>query len=146
MLRIRPTATTPFAVRTINNIGNLLVSRLMRKPTIGICENKGADQLRGNSEADQRLCFRYTDSTIPLLPKIRNFVLLLCSPLCVGPCRKQQCWFSHEAAQLLDVCPSHLNQKTNGLVNSHLISGIYTNKLGIQPLPPTPPPPGLFVI
>ena len=33
-----------------------------------ICENKDADQLRSNSEADQRLCFRYTDSTIPLLP------------------------------------------------------------------------------
>ena len=33
-----------------------------------ICENKDADQLRGNREADQRLCFRYIDSTIPLLP------------------------------------------------------------------------------
>ena len=32
-------------------------------------KNKDADQLRGNREADQRLCFRYTDSTIPLLPK-----------------------------------------------------------------------------
>ena len=30
--------------------------------------NKVADQLRGNREADQRLCFRYTESTIPLLP------------------------------------------------------------------------------
>ena len=30
---------------------------------------KGADQLRGNREADQRLCFRYSDSTIPLLLK-----------------------------------------------------------------------------
>ena len=39
----------------------------MGKPTICICENKGADQLRGNREADQRLCFRYSDSTIPLL-------------------------------------------------------------------------------
>ena len=39
------------------------------KPTICKCENKGADQLRGNREADQRLCFRYTDSTIPLLSK-----------------------------------------------------------------------------
>ena len=39
----------------------------MGKPTICICENKNADQLRGNREADQRLCFRYTDSTIPLL-------------------------------------------------------------------------------
>ena len=41
----------------------------MGKPTICICENKGADQLRGNREADQRLCFRYSDSTIPLLLK-----------------------------------------------------------------------------
>ena len=41
----------------------------MRNPAFCICENKGADQLRGNHEADQRLCFRYRDSTIPLLPK-----------------------------------------------------------------------------
>ena len=45
------------------------MSRLMGKPTICIGENKDADQLRGDREADQRLCFRYTDSTIPLLPK-----------------------------------------------------------------------------
>ena len=35
-------------------------------------QKQGADQLRGNRgnrEADQRLCFRYTDSTIPLLYK-----------------------------------------------------------------------------
>ena len=41
----------------------------MRKPAFCICENKDADQLRGNGEADQRLCFRYMDSTIPLLAK-----------------------------------------------------------------------------
>ena len=40
----------------------------MRKPAFCICITKDADQLRGNREADQRLCFRYTDSTIPLLP------------------------------------------------------------------------------
>ena len=34
-----------------------------------IGENKGADQLRSNREADQRLCFRYTDSIVPLLSK-----------------------------------------------------------------------------
>ena len=45
------------------------MSRVMRKPTFCICENKDADQLPGNREADQRLCFRYTESTIPLLPK-----------------------------------------------------------------------------
>ena len=43
------------------------MSLVMRKPAFCICENKDADQLRGNREADQRLCFRYTDSTIPLL-------------------------------------------------------------------------------
>ena len=42
---------------------------LMGKPTICIGENKDADKLRGNREADQRLCFRYSDSTIPLLLK-----------------------------------------------------------------------------
>ena len=45
------------------------MSLVVRKLAFCICENKDADQLSGNSEADQRLCFRYTDSTIPLLPK-----------------------------------------------------------------------------
>ena len=45
----------------------------MRKPAFCICENKDADQLRGNREADQRLCFRYIDSKIPLLSKSENF-------------------------------------------------------------------------
>ena len=48
----------------VNNL-----SRPMGKPTICIGENKGADQLRGNREADQRLCFHYSDSTVPLLLK-----------------------------------------------------------------------------
>ena len=34
----------------------------MRKPAFCICENK-------DREADQHLCFRYTDSTMSLLPK-----------------------------------------------------------------------------
>ena len=44
-------------------------SRLVGKPAFCICENKDADQLHGNRAADQRLCFRYIDCTIPLLPK-----------------------------------------------------------------------------
>ena len=39
----------------------------MRNPVFCICENIDADQLLSNREADQRLCFRYIDSTIPLL-------------------------------------------------------------------------------
>ena len=60
----------------------------MGKPTICIGENKDADQLRGNREADQRLCFRYTDSTIPLLPKSEISSFCLLSVLVqVGLCR-----------------------------------------------------------
>ena len=44
------------------------LSRVVRKPAFCICENKDADQLRGDREADQRHCFRYIASTIPLLP------------------------------------------------------------------------------
>ena len=36
-----------------------------------IGKNKGTDQLSGNPAADQCLCFRYIDSTIPLLPKFQ---------------------------------------------------------------------------
>ena len=48
------------------------LSCVVRKSAFCICENKDADQLRGNREADQRLCFHYTDSTIPLLSKSEN--------------------------------------------------------------------------
>ena len=61
------------------------LSRRIRKPTICICKNKGTDQLRGNPEADQRLCFRYTDSTIPFLLKFKISSFWLCSLVCVGP-------------------------------------------------------------
>ena len=47
----------------------------MRKPSFCICENKDADQLRGNREADQPLCFRLIDSTIPLLSKNVGFLM-----------------------------------------------------------------------
>ena len=64
----------------------------MRKSDFCICENKGADQLRGNREADQRLCFRYTDSKYlyNLNPKFQasSHLLLLYRPVCVGPGRK----------------------------------------------------------
>ena len=57
-----------------------------------ICESKGADQLRSNCAADQRLCLRdmHMDSTIPLVflnPKFQasGHLLWLYSPVCVGP-------------------------------------------------------------
>ena len=66
--------------------GNPYMSLVMNKPDFRICENKEADQLRSNCAADQRLCFRYTDSSIPLLPKSEiSSLLWLYSPVCVGP-------------------------------------------------------------
>ena len=41
----------------------------MRNPDFCLCKNKEADQLCSNCTADQRLCFCYTESEIPLLPK-----------------------------------------------------------------------------
>ena len=67
---------------------NYDMSLVMRKAAFCICEIKDADQLRGNREADQRLCFRYIDSTIPLLSKYEISSL---QPSCVivqpGLCR-----------------------------------------------------------
>ena len=51
----------------------------MRKPAFCNGENKDADQLCGNREADQRLCFHYKDSTIPLLSKSKISSLYLSS-------------------------------------------------------------------
>ena len=65
----------------------------MRKPDLCIRENKDADQLHSNCAADQRLCFCYIDSEIPLVLKsdfyAPNFekvgsILLLACP-CVRP-------------------------------------------------------------
>ena len=66
-------------------------SRIMRKPAFYIYENKGADQLCGNHAADQHLCFRYTDSTIPDYPfssynlkfQVSCHLMWLYSPVCV---------------------------------------------------------------
>ena len=38
-------------------VNNAYMSHVMRKPDFCLCENKGAD-----CTADQRLCFRYSDS------------------------------------------------------------------------------------
>ena len=76
----------------------------MRIPTLCICENKDADQLRGICEADQCLRFRYTDGSFLyfLKPKCPASSHLLClySSVCAGLVRKQHCWFSYDVAHL----------------------------------------------
>ena len=74
----------------------------MGKHTICICENKGADQLRGNAELISAFVFatRIVQYLYFLNTKFHasSCLLLLCSPVCVGPGRKPQRLFSHEAA------------------------------------------------
>ena len=61
------------------------MSRIVRKVALCICENKDADQLRGNRKADQRLCFRYMDSKISPLRKYK-ISSLQPSSVAVQPC------------------------------------------------------------
>ena len=81
------------------------MSLIMRKPAFCICENKDAAQLRGNREADQRLCFRYIDSTIPLLPIYEIPSLWPSFGCCTAPfvsdlVRYPEDQFSHNEAQI----------------------------------------------
>ena len=78
------------------------MSRLVRKPTFCMCENKDADQLRGYN---QRLCFQYLDSTMPLLPKYINFkasshLQYMYSLVCVRRGQNPHCLFSHVATHI----------------------------------------------
>ena len=43
-----------------------------------ICENKDVDQLRGHREADQRLCFHFTDSSFAVIAKLISPLFSLC--------------------------------------------------------------------
>ena len=73
----------------------------MRKPAFCISENKGADQLCGNRAAHQRLCLRYIDTTITLLPKLEvSFCGGTAQPVSdlVGNPEDR---FSHDVAQIL---------------------------------------------
>ena len=65
-----PAMVTRLASQQIANTVTKDMSLVMRKPTFCICENKDADQLRGNREADQRLCFRYIVQSLYFLNPI----------------------------------------------------------------------------
>ena len=81
----------------------------MRKPAFCICENKDADQLRGNRDADQRLCFRFTDNTIPLLSKseissLYSSSVVVQPGLCGTWSETPKTGFSHIEAQIKIFC------------------------------------------
>ena len=77
------------------------MSHVMRKPAFCMCKNKAADQLRSNCTADQRLCFRNKDSTIPLLPKSEIQPSVAVQPGLCGPRSKNpEDRFSHNEAHM----------------------------------------------
>ena len=84
------------------------MSRVIRKPTFCICENKGADQLCSNGDcaADQCLCFRYIDSTTLYFLNLKfqaswHLLHWLYSPVCVRPGRNPEDRFFHNVAQII---------------------------------------------
>ena len=79
---VRASENFTFTLQAIAAQVNRPLIDIMRKPTFCICENKD------NREVGQRLCFRYTDSTIPLLSKSKISSLWLYSaPVQLSLCR-----------------------------------------------------------
>ena len=104
----------------------------MRKPDFCICENKDADQLRGNREADQRLCFRYTDSIISLLPtyeisSLQPSSVAVQPGLCGTWSETPEDRFSHNEAHITHVILPKAHILLTCCVNLSL-SGVSTSK------------------
>ena len=88
----------------------------MRKWLFANTKNKEADQLLGNREADQRFCFRYMDSTIPLLPSSEISSLqspsLVVSDLVENPEDR----YSHDEAQINRFVPCLCQKSVTELI------------------------------
>ena len=74
-------------------------------------KKKGADQLRSNCEANQHLCFRYTDSTLSLLKsEISSF-------------------YAASGTVHVGLCQTWLETPKTGFLASRLINYILDNNL-----------------
>ena len=88
------------------------MSRVVRNLAFCKCENEDADELCGNRKADQRLCFHYIDSTIPL-PPIYEISSLYPSCVVVQP----------------GLCGAWSETPKTGFLTTRLIYGICSNSL-----------------
>ena len=85
---------TVINIHSSNGLSHQLVhmSGVVRKPAFSICENKDADQLRGNRKLISAFVFAIpiVQSLYYLNPKFKASIhlLWLYSPVCVGPGRK----------------------------------------------------------
>ena len=77
--------------------------RLMRKPTICICENEDVDQLT----AKHISAFVFATRILRFLffPKFQasSYHLCMYSSVCIRPVQKPHCWFSHDAVQIVQI-------------------------------------------
>ena len=101
----------PWLEQTMVNLMVDKVSLVMRKPDFCICENKDTDQLRVTAKLISAFvfatwiiqCLNYLNPGF----QASSHLLWLYSPVCVRPGRKPKCWFSHDAAPLLEPLVSH---------------------------------------
>ena len=89
----------------------------MGKQTFCRGENKGADQLHSNCEADQRLFFatwivQFLCFLNPKFPASNN-LLRMYNSVYVGPGQNPNCWFSHAQA--------HIHIKNFGIRKDYMI-------------------------
>ena len=99
------TVTFQFKIRNLTII-IYNMSLVVRKPAFCICVKNDADQLHVNREADQRLCFCYINSTIPLLSKSEIFKPLAIFCGCAARFESDQVGnpedrFSHNEAHII---------------------------------------------
>ena len=104
----------------------------MRKPAFCICENKDADQLRGNREADHTaklisvfvFATRKVQSLYFLNPKFQasGHLLWLYSPVCNGPGRKPRRPVFSERGSFSLLYNSDKTLRKKIAVNAHLNS------------------------
>ena len=75
----------------------------MRKNDFYICKNKGTGLLQGNHADDQCLCFRYIDSTVPLLFKPLAIFCVCTAPFVLDQDGNPEDSFSQFSAHLLHI-------------------------------------------
>ena len=107
------------------------MSRPMGKPTICICENKGADQLRGYT-AKLISAFVFATRIVQFLyflnPKFQASSSFLClyRSVCVRPVQKPHCLFSHEAAHMIPFSLSFVCSKISSLLQRNTYKTLKT--------------------
>ena len=84
------------------------MSRLVREPDFGLCENKGADQLFSNCTADQLLSFLLHGLYNSSSTYTQNFKLLALFCDCTDHFVSDligniNCWFFHAKAHILHI-------------------------------------------